>query len=155
MRLGTPLDRPEYVCIKISDIPEEFITQYNLTIYTHGGWVYFEINKGVYGLKQAGRLANDLLTERLGTNGYYQCHITPGLWQHQWRPIVFILIVDDFGIQFQGKCHADHLLAALQETYMVTTGPVSNGVGGLRGRVVEWRRHGVVVGGGDIGLRTG
>ena len=119
--LGTPLDRPEYVRIKITDIPDEFVNQYNLTLYTHGGWVYFEINKGVYGLKQAGRLANDLLTERLSTNGYYQCHITPGLWRHQWRPVVFVLIVDDFGIQYQGKRHADHLLTALQQTYTVTT----------------------------------
>ena len=69
--LGTPLDRPEYVRIKIADIPHEFIDEYNLTTYTQDGWVYFEINKGVYGLKQASKLANDLLTERLTTHGYY------------------------------------------------------------------------------------
>jgi len=59
--LGMPLDRPEYVRIKIADIPHEFIDEYNLTNYSNDGWVYFEINKGVYGLKQAGKLANDLL----------------------------------------------------------------------------------------------
>jgi hypothetical protein len=61
--LGTPLDRPEYVRIHISQIPNEFIEEYNLHQYVHDGWVYFEITKGVYGLKQAGKLANDLLTE--------------------------------------------------------------------------------------------
>ena len=119
--LGTPLDRPEYVRIKITDIPQEFIDEYDLNKYAHDGWVYFEINKGVYGLKQAGKLANDLLTERLAKHGYYQCDITPGLWRHQWRPILFVLIVDDFGVQYQGKRHAEHLLAALQNDYEVTT----------------------------------
>ena len=31
--LGTPLDRPKYVRIKISDIPQEFIDEYNLTTF--------------------------------------------------------------------------------------------------------------------------
>ena len=119
--LGTPLDRPEYVRIKLTDIPQEFIDEYNLTKYAHNGWVYFEITKGVYGLKQAGKLANDLLTSRLETHGYYQCTTTPGLWRHKWRPIVFVLIVDDFGIEYVNRRHAEHLLAALQETYKVTT----------------------------------
>jgi hypothetical protein len=119
--LGTPLDRPEYVRIHISQIPDEFIEEYNLHQYVHEGWVYFEITKGVYGLKQAGKLANDLLTERLELHGYYQCATTPGLWRHKWRPITFVLIVDDFGIQYVGRRHAEHLLRALQENYKVTT----------------------------------
>ena len=49
--LGTPLDRPEYVLIKLTDILQEFINEYNLTAYAHDGWIYFEITKGVYGLK--------------------------------------------------------------------------------------------------------
>ena len=32
--LGTPMDRPEYVKIKITDIPKEFIEEYNLHEYT-------------------------------------------------------------------------------------------------------------------------
>jgi hypothetical protein len=31
--------------------------------------IYFEVTKGVYGLKQAGKLVNDLLTQRLETHG--------------------------------------------------------------------------------------
>ena len=119
--LGTPLDRPEYVRIKLTDIPQEFSDEYNLTQYATDGWIYFEINKGVYGLKQAGKLANDLLTERLAEHGYYQCPATPGLWRHKWRPVTFVLIVDDFGIQYVDKRHAEHLLNALQHNYTVTT----------------------------------
>ena len=98
--LGTPLDHPEYVCIKLADIPQEFIDEYNLPEYAHDGWVYFEITKGVYGLKQAGKLANNLLMSQLETQRYYQCATTPGLWQHKWRPIVFVLVVNNFGIEY-------------------------------------------------------
>ena len=75
--LGTPLDRPEYVRIKLSDIPKEAVDEYNLMTLEHAGWVYFEITKGVYGLKQAGKLANDLLDKRLGEHGYYQAAKPP------------------------------------------------------------------------------
>lgn len=119
--LGTPLDRPEYVRIQLAVIPDEVINEYNLTTLAHNGWVYFEITKGVYGLKQAGKLANDLLTQRLARHGYYQCATTPGLWRHKWRPVVFTLIVDDFGIEYVDRRHAEHLLTALQTDYQVTT----------------------------------
>ena len=41
--LQTPLDRPEYARIKLSNIPEEFTFEYNLLFYARDGWVYFEI----------------------------------------------------------------------------------------------------------------
>ena len=106
--------------INIRNIPSKFIDEYNLRQFEHNGWVYFEINKGVYSLKQAGKLANDLLTERLHSFGYFQSDTTPGLWRHKWSPISFVLIVDNFGLQYVGQCHADHLLHALQQHYTVT-----------------------------------
>jgi hypothetical protein len=52
----------EYVCIKIIDIPEEFILEYDLArTEDHNGWIYFEIQCGCYRLPQAGILTNDLL----------------------------------------------------------------------------------------------
>ena len=48
--LQTPLDRPEYVRIKFSDIPQDFVDEYNLLAFVRDGWVYFQINRGVYGL---------------------------------------------------------------------------------------------------------
>ena len=83
--------------------------------------MYLEITKGIYGLKQAGKLANDLFTEQLSAHGYYHCATTPGLWRHKWRPILFALIVDDFGIEYVEKVHAEHLLTALRKNYTVTT----------------------------------
>jgi hypothetical protein len=133
--LGTPMDRPEYVRIRLSDIPHEFIEEYDLTKYANNGWIYFEITKGVYGLKQAGKLANDLLTERLEPQGYYQCPTTPGLWRHKWRPISFVLIVDDFGLKYVGKRHAEHLYTALTQHYTVTTDWTGSKFAGID---IEW-----------------
>ena len=59
--LQNSLDRPKYVRIKLSDIPEEFALEYNLLSYACDGWVYFEIRRGVYGLPQSGMLSNKLL----------------------------------------------------------------------------------------------
>eukprot|EP00957_Ditylum_brightwellii_P166630 12684276-Ditylum_brightwellii.AAC.1 len=73
----------------------------------------------MYGLPQAGILANTLLTERLATNGYEPCHHTPGLWKHAWQPIWFSLAVDDFGIKYVGKEHVDHLFQTLHHWYKV------------------------------------
>eukprot|EP00804_Cyclotella_cryptica_P021019 CCRYP_019784-RB/>CCRYP_019784-RB protein AED:0.37 eAED:0.23 QI:0/-1/0/1/-1/0/1/0/169 len=118
--LGTPLDRPEFVRIRLDDIPEEFINEYNLTHHVRDGWVYFKIVKGVYGLPQSGILANQLLKKRLNTAGYYQLDNTPGLWRHNWRPVMFTLIVDDFGIEYVGKHHAHHLRDVIKQHYGLT-----------------------------------
>jgi hypothetical protein len=40
--LDTPMPEPEYVCIKISDIPQEFINKYKLTGLDHDGCIYFK-----------------------------------------------------------------------------------------------------------------
>ena len=43
-------------------IPEEIIQQNNLRNLTHKVFVYMEIQKGMYGLLQAGKIANDKLS---------------------------------------------------------------------------------------------
>ena len=45
----------------------------------------------------------------------------PGLWTHKTRPIMFSLVVDDFGVKYAGKQHANHLFSALEEHYEATT----------------------------------
>ena len=39
--LQTQMDQSEYVCIKLSDIPQEFIEEYNLSKAAKNGWIYF------------------------------------------------------------------------------------------------------------------
>ena len=115
--LNTPMDRPEYMKIPIDLIPPEIIIEYKLLDLVHEGYVYIEINKGMYGLPQAGLLANKLLGKRLAKYGYYQSRHTPGLWKHAWRPIQFVLVVDDFGVEYVGREHAEHLINALCTHY--------------------------------------
>ena len=85
--LQIPMEKSEYVRIKLSDIPPEFIGEYNLTLSVQNGWIYFETLQGCYGLPQSGRLANDLLHTRLEKAVYYKAATTPVLWIHKWRPI--------------------------------------------------------------------
>jgi hypothetical protein len=119
--LGTPLPRFEYMKMLLSRFPEEIIQKYNLNALAVDGWVYIEIRKGMYGLKQAGLLANRLLQTRLAPFGYYPARHTPGLWLHNTRPISFTLVVDDFAVKYVGKQHAEHLRNALLRTYEFTT----------------------------------
>ena len=120
--LMTPLKRPEYIRMKLSDIPDEIIDEYKLRdIATPDGSVYIEANKGMYGLPQAGLLANELLEKRLNEAGYRQSKLVPGLWKHDWRPIQFTLVVDDFGVKYVGEQHAKHLKHTLEQHYKVTT----------------------------------
>ena len=74
-----PMDRPEYVRIRLYDIPKEFIAEYNLITYSNNGWIYFEITKGCYGLSQACIRANTLLRTRLNKAGYHETTTMPGL----------------------------------------------------------------------------
>jgi len=119
--LMTPMLRPEFMRLKMHLIPDEIIQKYNLTEKVdEKGWIYVRIEQGMYGLPQAGHLANKLLAKRLDQEGYYQCQYTPGLWRYKWRPITFCLVVDDFGIKTIGLSHAKHLKAALEKYYEVT-----------------------------------
>jgi hypothetical protein len=84
------------------------------------GHVYIEVQKGMYGLPQAGVLANQLLARRLAIHGYHQTKFTPCLWRHVTRPIQFTLLVDDFGVKYVGAEHAHHIIAALETDYTVS-----------------------------------
>jgi hypothetical protein len=63
--IGTPLPRFEYMRMLLSRFPKEIVRKYNLTALAVDGWVYIETLKGMYGLKQAGLLANQLLQTHL------------------------------------------------------------------------------------------
>ncbi len=127
---------PEYVCIKITAIPTEFILEYGLTRKEdHNGWIYFEIQRGCYGLPQAVILAKDLLWGRLEKEGYYKAATTLGLWKNKWQPIQFCLIIDDFGVEYMGIEHFNHLLLVLQRYCQVQTNMAGNKIAGLD---VQW-----------------
>ena len=111
----------EYMRLKLSDLPEDFVERYNLEPKADKNrQIYVKIRRGMYGLSQAGLLAQQLIEERLNAKGYSQSTLVPGLWTHEWRPITFTLCVDDFGVKYTGKQHAYHLMAILQEHYTIS-----------------------------------
>ena len=111
--------RYEYMKLPFAIIPNEIITQYNLKDKV--GWVYIEIRQGMPGLKQAGLITNERLTRHLAKFSYTPSTKPPALWRHATRNISFSLVVDDFGVKYVSKTNADHIIAALQELYTVST----------------------------------
>ena len=121
--LGTPMKPKDfaYMRIPISLIPAKIMEMYKLAPLVENGYVYVRIEKGMYGLPQAGIIANERLTKFLKPHGYAPCPITPGLWQHSTRSIKFSLVVDDFGIKYTDKADADHLMSVLSKEYVLKT----------------------------------
>jgi hypothetical protein len=68
--LNTPLGRFEYMVINFASLPQETIEKYDLNELTQDRKVYIEIQKGMYGLPQAGILATKLLQRNLAKDGY-------------------------------------------------------------------------------------
>ena len=74
----------EYLRIKLKDMPQETIDEYNLHSLAHDGWVCVEIRQGAYGLPQAGVLAHAQLTKHLNAAGHSDAPTIPGMWTHKW-----------------------------------------------------------------------
>jgi len=118
--LNNKLPRYEFMRIEYKLIPDEIKKQYNLHKIVHDGYIYIQIEKGMYGLPQAGKIANDELQRHLLPFGYKPCPRTPGLWRHSSKPITFALVVDDFAVKYVKKEHLLHLQRALQSKYVIT-----------------------------------
>jgi hypothetical protein len=80
----------------------------------------------VWGLPQAGILANKHLQRKLAPFGYSECVNTPGLWKHDTRPILFTLVVDDFGVKYVNRDNINHLIDSIKKTYTLTEDWTSN-----------------------------
>ena len=101
----------------INLIPAPIIEQCALKEKCKNGFIYMQIERGMYGLPQVGILANKILRKCLAPHGYHEVDHTLGLWQHKILPVQFTLVVDDFGVKYQGKKNAMHLINTLTETY--------------------------------------
>ena len=112
--LNTPMARSKYMGLKLSNLPKSVVRQYNLEAKdTKDSYVYVEIKWGLYGLPQAGLIAQQLLDKQLNKKGYRKSDIIQGFWTHDWRLICFLLCVDHFGVKYFGKQHADHLMTVI------------------------------------------
>jgi hypothetical protein len=102
---------------------------------TTDGYIYTEIQKGMYGLPQAGIIAHELLADRLAKHGYTQSKIIPGFWKHATNPICFTLVVDDFAVIYKREQDAEHLISALKEKYDITIDQTATKYIGL---MIKW-----------------
>ena len=45
----------------------------------------------------------------------------PEYWQHDWQPISFTLVVDNFGVKYVNKDDVEHLISSLSQDYTINT----------------------------------
>jgi hypothetical protein len=121
---NTSMDQHEYMRISVNIIPPCFMERYQLEHLVHNELVLVEIGKGMYGLPQAGKLANDVLVQHLSKFSHSPAGQTPGLFTYTTRPITFSLVVGDFGAQ-NGMTSAHRMgcehVDALGSRYTITT----------------------------------
>ncbi len=120
--LMTPMTRYEYFRMKLDLFPDNIIKEYKLRdIVDSDGNIFCEVHCGMYGLPQAGIIAQELLKKCLHIAGYSQSMLTPGYWTHAWRPISFILVIDNFRVKYINKDEVEHLLEVIKKDYTCDT----------------------------------
>jgi hypothetical protein len=121
MYLHSQLEEPEYMWIRLCDIPPATIQHFDIKSRTALGAtkVAVRIKGGMYGLPQAGLLAQKKLVKVLYDNDYYMCKSTICLFKHRTLATEFVLTVDDFAISHKPS-ELQHLLDALKSVYPIT-----------------------------------
>ena len=119
--LQSLMERPEYMRIHSKYFMEDIREKYNIVnIIAPDGYVYCRIKRGMYGLKQAARLAYNALVSNLGNHGYRPDKFCPNIWTHDSLQTKFCLCVDDFGVKYTSTQDAYHLIESLQNYYDIT-----------------------------------
>ena len=120
--METPMPHPECMNIHPKYLPQEIIDTYDIEQkITADGYIYIYPYKmwNVW-LKQAARLAYDLLCERLVLHGYAPSLLSPNIWEHKTRSTNFCLCVDDFDINYFNTDNIQYLLDALKQHYTIS-----------------------------------
>ena len=119
MYLQSTLDRPEYMFMPLAMIPMELRKELGMTHLPESTRILWEVYKALYGMPQAGRLAQHDLVRILKTGGYTMSPTTPCLFTHPTRKIKFLVWVDDFFVTYPRGDRADveHLLSVLSQLY--------------------------------------
>ena len=90
--LNKILPDPEFMRIPLKIIPKEIIDAYDLKVLVEDqGWIYMRIKKCMYGLKQAGIIANQELVKHMAPFGYHPVKHTPGHCVHNNNKTLSVL----------------------------------------------------------------
>ena len=112
--LSTNVPYHQYMQVHPSKILKEIWDEYDINI-APDGFVYLEIRKGMYGLKESGVLEFNKLLKATAPHVYKTMPNTTGLWIHKTRKTTFALCVDNFGVKYFSKADAHHIINELQE----------------------------------------
>ena len=119
--LNNDLPEADYIRLKADSIPRDFWEQYNLDQFVDAdGYVHAKVWKGIYGLPQPGRVANDHLLPRLAAEEFNPTTITPDLFKHTTNSVIFTLVMDDFLVLYMDIADMELLAATLRQWYTIT-----------------------------------
>ena len=121
MYLMSLLDHYVYLKINVDMFSDKILDKYNLREYITADkkWIYFQVWRSMYGLPQAGRIAQKKLIKVLEEGGYVETR-TQCIFRHRTRNTIFSLIVDDFLVKFQKDEDFKHLTDTLEKYYRIT-----------------------------------
>ena len=111
------MEKFEYMKISLALFPKWKHKQYNLDNHAPNGSVYWGIRSAIYGLPNAGRLANLRRRDKLKPAGFYEV-----------RPIQCSLILDNFGIKSVGKEDMEYLITSLQQDLLEDNSGLEGGI---------------------------
>ena len=104
----------EYCKISLSLISQNVIDKYNLIDYQINKLLYVRVDKGMYGLFQAGINVHTAIKEHIRPLVYEPTPITSVMWHHNKNLITFTLVVGDFEIRYQIREGALNFIHSLQ-----------------------------------------
>ena len=118
--LNTTLTRPEFLKIHRKQISDAIMDKYNLHQFQVGDYVHVRVDKGMYGLKQAGLLSHERLVKHLASHDYIENPLVPCLFHHAKDDITFCLVVDDFLIKSFNAPARQRLYTVMKKIFEIT-----------------------------------
>ena len=125
----------QYMKISFKYTTAEIMAEYKINNIASNGYIYVEIRKEMYGLKEAGIIAFQRLVEKLAPHGYRPFKHTPGLWEHMTRNIMLTLAVGNFGIKYFKDKVVNYLYNTLRQNYQISNDQTGRHYYGL---TIDW-----------------
>jgi hypothetical protein len=116
-----PEDRPEFVKVPVSHVPDSVIKEYNLEPFIVNGFIYFKIVKCLWGLPQSGYISQCKLFKLLEENGYHEDLVIPCLFTNKAKSLSLLVTVDDFLVKSSDPAASSHLKQVLDSQYKIKT----------------------------------
>jgi hypothetical protein len=123
MYLQSKLDRPEFMRMPLAQIPMNLRVKLGMAHLPEHTMILWQVDQALYGMPQAGMLAQRDLDGILRAGGFYTTPTTPCLYKHRTRTIIFTVWVDDFFVIYKrnDRTDVDYLMSVLSTKYEFKT----------------------------------